>query len=199
MSIQKAIYVYNSCIIPFCSYHISDCTHLDKVVIKMKEVCKSFTVPWFVKLKKGKFPPFLLSFTINWNRSVELNMEQHKRKNRETKEIFAPFSSSDFGAWLSLTVSTERKVYLLWLSPRGTKAKLDNPGWLDSQLIWVTEKLTLRVGTVDVMEDYRKDILREENQPWAPGAQPGILGPLKKKKKWNGPPWSASATMSPGP
>lgn len=36
---------------------------------------------------------------------------------------------------MSLTVSTEKKVYLLWLSPSSTKAKLDNPGWLDSQLI----------------------------------------------------------------
>lgn len=70
-------------------------------------------------------------------------------------------------------MSTEKKVYLLWLSSSGTKAKLDNPGWLDSQLIWVGEELTLHAGTVldaVVVEDYRKDILREENQPLAQAA-----------------------------
>lgn len=94
-------------------------------------------------------------------------------KKTKKRKCLPPSHRPTLGCGQSLTVSTGKNVYLLWLSSSGTNAKLADPGWLDSQLIWVGEKLTLQVGTflaVDVVEDFRKDILREENQPLAPAA-----------------------------
>lgn len=102
-----------------------------------------------------------------------MDIEHCGREKTKERKCLAPSHRPTLGCGLSLTVSTEKKVYQPWLSSNGTKAKLDNPGWLDSQLIWVGEKLTLRVGTVlavDVAEDFRKDVLKEENQPQAQAA-----------------------------